>query len=162
MRSRTAIGRMRLLLIMALLIVSIYLTLQYFAPLLAPPAPPVTQKLIEADFEINPSDFKASENATALLTVTNLLNRKVTVTVEFETNAKNVKIYLGDSILSMREGNYTITMTMDPVEHKGIYAFVVKATLETGDDARGYYILAYTYADGFFQTTEEVIFTVRR
>ena len=161
-RSRTAIGRMRLLLIIALLIVSGYLTLQYFAPLLAPPTPPVSQELIEVELEVTPSEFRANESATVWLTVTNLLGREVTVSVDFETNLKNVKIYLGDSILNMRGGNYTYTMTMDPAEHTGIYAFPVKASLETGDDVRGYYIKAYTYADDFFQTTEEATFTVER
>jgi len=159
MQSRTAIGRLKLLLIIALIIVAGYLTWQYFTPIFAPPPP---QKLIEVDLAINPSEFKASENATVWLTVTNLLGKKVTVAVDFETNAKNVKIYLGKSILDMRGGNYTYTITMDPSEQKGIYAFRVKAALETGDNVRSYYIRAYTYADGFFQTTREITFTVRR
>lgn len=160
-RSRTAIGRVKMLAIIALLIVATYFTWQYFAPVFTP-APPVPQKLIEVDLEINPSEFKASENATVWLTVTNLLSKQVKVAVDFETNAKNVEIYLGKSILSTRGGNYTYTITMDPSEQRGIYSFGVKAKLETGDNIRSYYIKVYTYADGFFQTTKEVTFTVKR
>ena len=160
-RSRTAIGRIRMLTIIALLIVATYLTWQYFAPIFTP-TPPVPQKLIEVNLEINPGEFKASENATVWLTVTNLLSKQVKVAVDFETNANNVKIYLGKSILSMRGGNYTYTITMDPSEQMGIYSFTVKAALETGDNVRSYYIKVYAYADGFFQTTKEVTFTVKR
>lgn len=160
-RSRAAMGRVKLAMIIVLFIVAVYLTLQYFAPIFTPTTQ-VPQKLIEVNLEINPSEFKVSENATVWLTITNLLGKQVKVTVDFETNAQNVEIYLGKSILSKRGDNYTYTLTMDPSEKTGIYSFGVKAKLDTGDNIRGYYIKAYTYADNFFQTTNEVTFTVNR
>lgn len=96
------------------------------------------------DFGLQPSTFKTNGGGQLSVSVENLLaNDSVTVIMYFETH-QNVKIYQGNSLLPMISGNYTLTKQLDPSEISEL-KFMVKGTIDIGDNSRNYYIKTYFY-----------------
>jgi len=118
-------------------------------------------KYIEVEtFKVEPNEFKLTENGTLILTIKNLVLHKINVTIKFETH-KNVKIFLGEKLLSKEGGNYTFAMSLEPGEKREI-PFTVKATMDIGDYERGYYIKAYIFVNNTLTTSVETVFKVIR
>lgn len=112
-------------------------------------------------FEVQPSEFKVSENGELLFEVENLIESdSTTVTAYFETH-RNVEIYGGNVLLAKSAGNYTYNNSLDPKE-KSELRFTVKATLDVGDNLRNYYIKGYIYVNGEVFGIEQDTFTVCR
>ena len=126
-----------------------------------PPSEEVSSlKIIQ--YKIEPTEFKVTENATLFLEVRNKMeNSTIKCDYHFETHNGNVKLYLGDDLLPKLGDNYTHTKFLDPKE-KSSLEFTVVASLDIGDDFRGYYIKVYIYVDDVFVGVGDVDFRVKR
>lgn len=110
-------------------------------------------------FEVSPSEFKTSQTSELYIRTENLVeNDFSTVTLHLETH-KNVKIYLGDSLLLVQGGNYTYTKVLNPKETSS-FVFKLKATVDIGDNLRHYQVKAYIYVNGGFFTSKVAPFSV--
>lgn len=111
-------------------------------------------------FEVIPAEFKTSEIGELHFKVENLIeNDFTTMTVYLETHS-NVKIYLGNNLLTIEGGNYTYTDSFSPKETREI-VFRLKATVDIGDSRREYHVKAYIYVNGSFVITKIAPFSVR-
>lgn len=110
-------------------------------------------------FEVNPSEFKASQTSSLYLKVESSSdNDFTTMTMHLETH-ENVEIYLGDTPLSFETGNYTYTKVLSPKEASSLM-FKLKATVDIGDGSRNYRVKAYFYSNGEFFATKVASFVV--
>ena len=107
-----------------------------------------------------PKEFKVGEEGRLILGIKNNLDKRVNVTIYFETHL-NVRLFIGDSELNRVGRNYTFTLVMEPGEYREI-PFKINASLDIGDYERGYYITAFIYMGKMYVTAAETIFKVLR
>jgi len=111
-------------------------------------------------YVVEPEKFRVGEYSRLILGIKNNLDKRLNITIYFETHS-NVKLYIGESELDKVGRNYTFTLIMEPGEYREI-PFKVSATLDIGNNERGYYIKAFVYTGETYITTVETIFKVLR
>ena len=153
--------RRKILALIAIIIV-VFASVALFVSQVRQPQPKEFSSITLIQYKIEPQEFKVTENGTLFLEVRNKMeNLTVKCDYYFQTHNENVKLYLGMDLLPKLGNNYTHTKFLDPKE-KSSLEFTVVASLEVGDDFRGYYIKAYIYVDDVFVGVDDVDFVVKR